>query len=179
MDKKFTPAERIQQLNEIDKDIAQILCSAGQAIQALTNSPLQSLPEGLTADSSENNLELRKKAFKAASSQYFALLSSISVRLRRQVYALEEAGIIRPEPPGASKLGDAGAVSSGINPLETSWLNTRKDSVEKDKEAELWAEASKFVSKLVAKREEKDSPASATGDNGKDGEDGKDTMEID
>ena len=36
------------------------------------------------------------------------------------------------------------------NPLEISWLNSRKDSVEKDKETELWAEARKFTTQLTS-----------------------------
>lgn len=85
--------------------------------------------------------------FKEASSQYFALLSSIDVRLRRQVYALEEATIIRPD----SGESTGGQTTGGGNQLDISWLNSRKDTVGKDKEAELWANASKFVTQLQSK----------------------------
>lgn len=129
-------------------------------------------------------MEARKASFKAATSQYFALLSSIDVRLRRQVYALEEAGILAPPETAASgsfRGGDAvtgaaggttsgtaagsggtgaGAGSGSFNPLEISWLNSRKDTVGKDKEAELWAATREFVTRLRA------------GDSG--GDDGKD-----
>lgn len=125
----------------------------------------------LANDKSENNnsVEERKAAFKTATSQYFALLSSIDVRLRRQVYALEEAGILDAEAVSAntgSFRGDAaggagagsnaaaggggagGAGAGQFSPLEISWLNSRKDTVGKDKEAESWAAARELVKRL-------------------------------
>lgn len=102
------------------------------------------------------SLESHKTQFKEATQQYFSLLSSIDVRLRRQVYALEEALVLGPE--STSRTGDAtgtgagaaggGAGSGASNPLDISWLNSRKDTVGKDKEAELWAAARGFVEKL-------------------------------
>lgn len=44
--------------------------------------------------------------------------------------------------------GAGGAGSSSFNPLEISWLNTRKDTVERDKEAELWAAAGEFAARV-------------------------------
>ncbi|KKZ62196.1 hypothetical protein EMCG_03334 [[Emmonsia] crescens] len=152
-DHVFTPADRIRQLNDIDKDVTKLLNAAGVAISSLTN------PSSITARQPCNDLpkidgalEAHQAAFKAASSQYFALLSSIDVRLRRQVYALEEASIIKPESAetvgGGTTATTATASSGGVNPLDTSWLNSRKDTVGKDKEADLWAEASKFATQL-------------------------------
>jgi Mediator complex protein len=82
------------------------------------------------------------------------------VRLRRQVYALEEAGILEPESSTAngsfkSETGSgaagpattAGTAAGSFNPLEISWLNSRKDTVGKDKEAESWAAAREFVNR--------------------------------
>lgn len=40
--------------------------------------------------------------------------------------------------------GGAGAA----NPLDISWLNSRKDTVGKDKEAELWAAARGFAEQV-------------------------------
>ncbi|KAJ9307299.1 hypothetical protein DTO217A2_3178 [Paecilomyces variotii] len=143
-DQTFTAADRIRQLNEIDKDVTRLIHSAGLAIQSLTNT------RSRDSESMDNTLESHKAAFKAATSQYFALLSSIDVRLRRQVYALEEASILAPEPTSrtADAAGGAGGAAASANPLEISWLNSRKDTVGKDKEAELWAEAKKFVSQI-------------------------------
>ncbi|KAF3484110.1 uncharacterized protein GIQ15_03434 [Arthroderma uncinatum] len=179
----FSPADRINQLNEIDKDVAQILQSAGLAIQALTNSPSQASGISETRESPVGGaLEARKKAFKTACSQYFALVSSVDVKLRRQVYALEEASIIRAESTVPVKTGDgmvggtgatAQSSSGTVNPLETSWLNSRKDTVGKDKEAELWAEASKFM-KSVASKTQDNSHSIGTADSG-----GKEGMEVD
>ncbi|KAL5332775.1 mediator complex protein-domain-containing protein [Aspergillus crustosus] len=140
----FTSADRIRQLNEIDKDVAKLIHSAGLAIQALTNArPTESL-------SADNSLESHKARFKEATSQYFALLSSIDVRLRRQVYALEEAAILSPD--SSFRTGDLSGAGSGAagasNPLDVSWLNSRKDTVGKDKEAELWAAARQFVQQV-------------------------------
>ncbi|OJZ92521.1 hypothetical protein ASPFODRAFT_123542 [Aspergillus luchuensis CBS 106.47] len=144
-DQVFTSADRIRQLNEIDKDVAKLIHSAGLAIQALTNARSGESP-------SDNSLASHQARFKEATSQYFALLSSIDVRLRRQVYALEEASILAPDTtsraenlPGASSGVVAGASS---NPLDVSWLNSRKDTVGKDKEAELWAAAREFVERI-------------------------------
>ena len=97
-----------------------------------------------------------------ATSQYFSLLSSVDVRLRRQVYALEEAGILEPESlianssfksettsgaAAGSSATAAGTAAGSFNPLEISWLNSRKDTVGKDKEAESWAAAREFVNR--------------------------------
>lgn len=73
------------------------------------------------------------------------------MRLRRQVYALEEASILVPET-SALRAGDGagagGAAAVAANPLDISWLNSRKDTVGKDKEAELWAAAREFVEQI-------------------------------
>ncbi|OJD15180.1 hypothetical protein AJ78_04543 [Emergomyces pasteurianus Ep9510] len=152
-DHVFTPADRIRQLNDIDKDVTKLLNAAGVAISSLTNSSSTTGAQ-LSSDlpKIDGTLESHQAAFKAASSRYFALLSSIDVRLRRQVYALEEASIIKPESleavGGGTTVTTATGSSGGANPLDTSWLNSRKDTVGKDKEAELWAEASKFATEL-------------------------------
>ncbi|EYE93617.1 mediator of RNA polymerase II transcription subunit 11 [Aspergillus ruber CBS 135680] len=147
LDQKFSSADRIRQLNDVDKDVAKLIHSAGLAVQALTNAKYEDSPTTTTADTS---LDSHKSRFKEATSQYFALLSSIDVRLRRQVYALEEASVLAPEI--ASRTGEGGAAGGGgagvANPLDISWLNSRKDTVGKDKEAELWAAAREFVEQI-------------------------------
>lgn len=165
----FTSAERIRQLNEIDQvgqlspnqklhrqqanrqleqDVAKLIHSAGLAIQALTNAKPNSPSSEVPGDS----LDSHKTQFKDATQQYFALLSSIDVRLRRQVYALEESSVLAPDPVGRAgdaTTGTAGAAGSAAsNSLDISWLNSRKDTVGKDKEAELWAAARGFVEQL-------------------------------
>ncbi|KAJ5245845.1 hypothetical protein N7468_000828 [Penicillium chermesinum] len=147
----LSSADRIRQLNDIDQDVAKLIHSAGIAIQALTNAR----PEDSAHDGS---LQSHKTQFKQATEQYFALLSSIDVRLRRQVYALEEATVLAPETAsrtgdtvgasGGAGAGPAAASGTAANPLDVSWLNSRKDTVGKDKEAELWAGARQFMDQL-------------------------------
>ncbi|KAJ5657097.1 hypothetical protein N7507_009047 [Penicillium longicatenatum] len=167
----FSSADRIRQLNDIDqvhklprarkwhtnqaaglKDVAKLIHSAGLGIQALTNMKPDS-----SAPLHNGSLESHKTQFKEATAQYFALLSSIDVRLRRQAHALEEASVLRPETnsrtgdatgAGAGGAGASAGSGAAANPLDISWLNSRKDTVGKDKEAELWASARQFVEQL-------------------------------
>ena len=76
------------------------------------------------------------------------------MRLRRQVYALEEASIIPSESSAKTNETVGTGTAGGANPLEISWLNSRKDSVGKDKEALLWAEARKFAEVLQSRSPE-------------------------
>lgn len=133
------------------QDVAKLIHSAGLAIQALTNTKSDA------ETPIDGTLESHKAQFKEATSKYFSLLSSIDVRLRRQVYALEEASLSTPDmatkpgdaaSAGAGAAGAAGSGSGSTNPLDVSWLNSRKDTVGKDKEAELWAAARGFVEQL-------------------------------
>ena len=128
------------------------------------------------------SIDQRKEAFTAATSQYFSLLSSLDVRLRRQIYALEEAQILPKEASGkeshnsqASSLGIPGMGSTpniplskqaggskgaitggGLGHLDIGWLNSRNDNVGKEKEAELWEEAYRIVQRLEAGKLEKE-----------------------
>ena len=158
----FTPADRIVELNEIDKvrvailsftslltqpkSVASLLHSASGAIQILANSPTNSPP----------SLEAQKTAFTEHTSTYFSTLSAIEVRLRRQVYALEEAGLIAPGNERDAKRGRAAGsderevVAGGS--LDVSWLNARaKDAVGLQMEKELWSRARALVEELQRK----------------------------
>ena len=148
-----------------------MLHAAGLAINALTKSsssvqddkPTQAL-----------KLEQQKEDFTAATSQYFSLISSVDVRLRRQIYALEEAEIIPAEaatkesqvasavPAGLAALASGpnaasakqalgnknGSTGGGLGSLDVGWLNSRNGSVGKEMEAELWAKSESFVKRL-------------------------------
>lgn len=122
------------------------------------------------------SMEQHRESFTAATSQYFTLLSSVDVNLRRQIYALEEADILPAEAvtketptslavpsavqgtsPNASLLrtggGNKGVVTGGgLGSLDVGWLNSRNDNVGKEMRAELWREAERFVSKLEESR---------------------------
>lgn len=131
------------------------------------------------ADERSASAAQQKDAFTTATSQYFSLLSSIDVRLRRQVYALEEAGIVPADAtsketkstlsvpemlaaagPRATTISSEGNVEkssisgSGLGNLDVGWLNSRNDKVGKEMEAELWAEARDLIQTYV--KEQKD-----------------------
>ncbi|KAJ5296147.1 hypothetical protein PENANT_c021G07309 [Penicillium antarcticum] len=140
----FTYLDRIQQLNEVDKDVTKLIHSAGLAIQALTSSkpvPTDSCP------AADGSLDSHKARFKEATSQYFSLLSSIDVRLRRQVYALDDAGALGGDSDSgkSTRTDSSTGTSSSANPMDVSRLNSRKDPTAMDKEAEIWAAAREFV----------------------------------
>ena len=108
----------------------------------------------------------------AATSQYFTLLSSVDVNLRRQIFALEVAEIIPAEAstqepptslavplaaqansPSSSLLrtvgGNKGVIAAGgLGNLDVGWLNSRNDNVGKEMKSDLWREAGNFVHKL-------------------------------
>jgi len=151
-----------------NQDVVKLLQSAGLAVKALTETMSAS-----NEDSSCQSIsvEQQKESFTAATSSYFALVSSLDVRLRRQIYALEEADILPAEasfkesqrnlavPWGASATADGssgpqsrltangkGAITGGgLGSLDVGWLNSRNDRVGKEMEAELWDQAQEFV----------------------------------
>ncbi|CAD6587855.1 MAG: hypothetical protein ASARMPREDX12_003031 [Alectoria sarmentosa] len=163
----FSASDRIKQLNNIDENVARLLQFAGHAIKALTKPTASALAEGLPV-----SMEQQRESFTAAASQYFTLLSSVDVNLRRQIYALEEADILPPEattketPKNLAASSAAQAVSptallsrtgggnkgvtggGGLGSLDVGWLNSRNDNVGKEMKAELWGEAERLVSKL-------------------------------
>ncbi|KAI9777943.1 MAG: hypothetical protein M1839_008478 [Geoglossum umbratile] len=163
----FTPAERIHQLNEIDKDVAGLLRAAGQAITSLTNQPplvSGNLEEPVT-------IEAHKESFSQATATYFSLLSSINVRLRRQICALEEADIIASDSApkdgqmtgyapaagggggGTAAQADKGEISGiGLGNLDVGWLNSRSDAVGRGMEGEIWAKAREFLERLEQRK---------------------------
>ena len=148
--------------------MVKLLRCAGSALEALTN-----VGEGYGADHAEqNSLENQKEAFSAASSEYLTLLSSIDVRLRRQINALQDAKIIPAEavtqdsrsgqaaPTGSAMMGGPAPLSKqtrggrsvitggGLGSLDVGWLNSRNDHIGRGMEAGLWEEAQKFVENL-------------------------------
>ena len=117
-------------------------------------------------------IEEQRKFFTSTTPQYFTLLSSVDVNLRRQIYALEEAEILPAEavtkelttklaipsavqthPQNASLPrmggGNKGVITGGgLGNLDVGWLNSRNDHVGKEMNSELWREAEIFVLKL-------------------------------
>lgn len=83
----FTKAERIQQLNDIDKSITTLLHSAGLALKTLTSQP---------QTTSSSTSPQKREIFIQTSDAYLKTLHSVDVLMRRQIYGLEEASIVPP-----------------------------------------------------------------------------------
>ncbi|KAL1305999.1 hypothetical protein AAFC00_004132 [Neodothiora populina] len=107
----MTPAERIRELSAISADVPAMLSSAGNAISALTNKPIdreEDEENGTNPGPSKNaSVVAHKELFTENAKAYLVNLQAIMARLRRQAYALEEAGIIAPEAPALSSTGDS------------------------------------------------------------------------
>lgn len=111
----ITPAERIRELSAINADVPALLSSAGNAVNALTDRPVKTLSEDadqMDDVQGENTLAAHKEAFTEHTTAYFTHIQSIMARLRRQAYALEEAGIIAAEAPTLSTTGAAPEATS-------------------------------------------------------------------
>lgn len=97
----ISSADRIRDLSSISSDIPTLLTSASAALSSLTGqSPDSSTPLSLDAS---------KSAFTEHTQTYFTTLQAVMARLRRQAYALEEAGIIGAEAPVLSGGGSSSA----------------------------------------------------------------------
>ena len=155
--------------------MVKLLQSAGLAVKALTHTSAR--PEEMETPV-PLSIEQQKESFTTATSQYFSLLSSLGIRLQRQIKALGEAQIIpkeatstatlrdKPTAPAAPSLGPnigtipntplskqsgshKGSITGGgLGGLDIGWLNSRNDNVGKAKEAELWEEALRSVQRL-------------------------------
>jgi hypothetical protein len=142
----FTPAARIAELNDIDRSVSTLLSAASDAIAILSSSPSTEKHEAVL-----RNATSARAAFSTAAETYFSTLSSIEVRLRRQVYALEEAELIRPGDEkdarrGRAAGGDNSLARVGGGPLDPSWLNARaSDQVGVGMKKELLAQAREWV----------------------------------
>lgn len=108
---------RLRELQSIDRDITSLLATASSAIRTLTDGA----PE----------------AFAAHTATYHQLLSSITVRLRRQIVQLQTAEI--PVVVGQQQTIDVGV------------LNSRNDVVGRVMEAECWGEARRFLEGVKGK----------------------------
>ncbi|KAK3706827.1 hypothetical protein LTR37_012506 [Vermiconidia calcicola] len=169
-------ADRIRELSAINADVAAMLQSAGQAVNSLTNRPLDRSGEdedGYLADARKAaTVDERKEAFEENTKAYYNRLQAIVARLRRQAYALEEAGIIAPEapslssgahqrqaghgagtqrghPPAAPAQETERITNGGLGNLDVGWLNSRGNKVGAEKENELVQEARKLLEKTL------------------------------
>lgn len=100
------------------------------------------------ANTAEAHTETQVAAFKEAMDSFLTTLHSVDVRLKRQIWGLEEAGLIslkESRPSGVSLepngVGDIGS-------LDVGWLNSRSNKVDRDMEAELWSTMRATVERL-------------------------------
>ncbi|KAK3359898.1 mediator complex, subunit Med11 [Lasiosphaeria hispida] len=172
----FTTAERIQQLSEIDTDIASLLQHTSDALRSIAKPP-----ESESSPNSENSPLAMTSAiaaitnFKDIQNDFINTLDRIDKQLKRQIYALEEAGIITlrasdqqagAEGGGAAGGGDGGGggrakeIVARLDPdgvgrygsLDVGQLNMASSTVERDMESELWAKARGQLSNVAAER---------------------------
>lgn len=169
----ISPEERIRELSTINTDVAALLNSAGNAMNSLTNRPLApatSDDDTQMNDATANSIEDHKKAFAQHTTDFFEGLQGIVARLRRQAYALEEAGIITPDTLGLGSVqprvaaattapnGRGGASqpevenvkNGGLGNFDVGWLNSRGNKVGREKEKELVIEAKELLEDVVA-----------------------------
>lgn len=167
-----TAAERIRELSDINNDVAAMLGSAGQALNALTNRPpvpSSRQEDTQMAESSDDTVDAHKKAFTEHTEAYFTGLQAVFARLRRQAYALEEAGIITadaasmaatPRRAAGAQQGGAGGAegermkNGGLGNFDVGWLNSRGNKVGDEKEAELIQEARQLLEDVLERSTE-------------------------
>jgi len=162
---EITSAERIRELSAINAEIAHMLQSAGHAINALTDRPLSRDDEDddtqMTDTQSTATSEERREAFSKHTKAFYTTEQSIVAKLRRQVYALEEAGITEkdasaqqaqvPAPLGQkpgmqSNAQQASRITNGgMGNLDIGWLNSKGNKVGAEKENELMQETKELL----------------------------------
>ena len=155
---EVTPAARIRELSTINADIPAMLEAAGKAIGAITKKPLikSGNSDEMDVENGDSNatLEQRKAAFAEHTKTYYTTLQAIVARLRRQAYALEEAGIIDAEAASkasASATGSERITNGGLGNLDVGWLNSRGNKVGAEKENELVEETKKLLEESLAR----------------------------
>ncbi|CAK7207764.1 hypothetical protein SEUCBS139899_010577 [Sporothrix eucalyptigena] len=116
----FTLAERFQQLAEIDNPLSTPADTAG-------------------ANLANTDTEAQVAVFKEAMDSFLTTLHSVDVRLKRQIWGLEEAGIISLKESKASGVSLEPNGVGDIGNLDVGWLNSRSNKVDRDMEAELWS----------------------------------------
>lgn len=176
----LSSADRIRELTSINSDVASMLSAAGQAINALTNRPLNAPDDNdndndtnMDSDSTQTpaTLEVRKQAFQQTSTAFYTNLQSVVAQLRRQAYALEEAGIITPEATSVSTISVQAApkppqnqpgrppqqpeqqveriTNGGLGNQDIGHLNSQGNRVGADKEKELVEDTRKLVGDIL------------------------------
>jgi len=158
-------ASNILQLCSIDQTIVELMTHTASALDALGGdaSSVSTAPPSKTTPPPPTGAQ-RLQAFQAATESFLSALHSVDVRMKRQLWVLEEAGILnfgndlddgdgggdrakKPKPTVApNAMGLVGELDQG-------WLNSRIASggVEKERQAEMWARARIVLEAEVAK----------------------------
>ncbi|KAI1399451.1 mediator complex, subunit Med11 [Hypoxylon fuscum] len=103
----FTKQERIQQLGEVDRKITGLLRYTGNAIDAL-GAHVRAEEEdedstGHAASAADADSDGPLSVFAHEMDDFLHALRAINVGMKRQIWGLEEAGIVTSEGAGASK----------------------------------------------------------------------------
>lgn len=106
-------------------------------------------PSAQTSTSApEASTATNHQTFKDSMDAFVSTLHYVDVHLKRQIFGLEEAGII-----DLSNDAEASADKSDVRPtavgtvggLDMGWLNSRGDRVERGMEGELWEKGRGFL----------------------------------
>lgn len=122
------------------QDIASLLELTGKTIQSIGKQP---------ANDPTTTSDQQTQAFQENMERFLTTLTSVDVRLKRQIFGLEEAGILtldkaKPKDDDLS-VGQRPALEPNglgmVGSLDVGWLKSRSNKVEREMEAELWAKA--------------------------------------
>lgn len=112
------------------------------------------------ADHKDHQIEV----FQNSMNDFLRTLRTVNVGMKRQIWGLEEAGIVsldtnetQSADAEGSKTAGAGNRNMPLQPdgdgriggLDVGWLNSRSNKVESDMEADLWNEAESFLRRLL------------------------------
>lgn len=108
------------------------------------------------SDEDEEDESGKDTAFKHHTNDFLRTLRSVNVRIKRQIWGLEEAGIIKSSdtPAGDTAADDHGKTlepdgNGNIGGMDVGWLNSRSNKVERDMESELWDQAESFLEDMI------------------------------
>ncbi|KAF3770930.1 hypothetical protein M406DRAFT_248997 [Cryphonectria parasitica EP155] len=145
----FTRAERMVQLAEIDRDIASLLELTGKAIQSLGKQ------RSTEPDQSPPTAQDQTQAFQENMDKFLTTLHAVDVRMKRQIFGLEEAGILTLDK--AKPKDEEGGARQSLEPnglgmvgdLDVGWLNSRSTKVDREMEAELWTKTRQHLENIT------------------------------
>jgi Mediator complex protein len=108
----------------------------------------------------DTSTEDQEETFKSAMNDMLTTLHRVDVLMKRQIWALEEAGIIKlaaaervTVDAEAKLLAKSSLEPNGVGSignLDVGWLNSRSSKVERDMEAELWGRARKLLERVAS-----------------------------